>query len=120
VGVLADLAQREEKISSQQVEIKQEGELLQVATVTRGLSEDEGSFHWSGELQLWDNEILMGWYAASEGSIRSKGTMYFVLHPHGLKHVRPLGRARFRRADHEPVGLDGPDPRGSGEDYSRF
>jgi hypothetical protein len=22
------------------------------------------------------------WYAANEGSIRSKGTMYFVLHPH--------------------------------------
>jgi hypothetical protein len=26
----------------------------------------------------------MGWYAANDGSIRSKGTMYFVLHPHGL------------------------------------
>jgi hypothetical protein len=33
---------------------------------------------------LWDSELLMGWYAANEGSIRSKGTMYFVLHPHGL------------------------------------
>jgi hypothetical protein len=40
--------------------------------------------HWSGELRLWDNEILMGWYAANDGSIRSKGTMYFALHPHGL------------------------------------
>lgn len=39
---------------------------------------------WCGELRLWDNEILMGWYAANDGSIRSKGTMYFVLHPHGL------------------------------------
>jgi len=65
----------EEKIASQQVEIKQEGELLQVATITRGLTEEEGGFHWSGELRLWDNEILMGWYAANEGSIRSKGTM---------------------------------------------
>ena len=36
------------------------------------------------ELRLWDNEILMGWYAANDSSIRSKGTMYFVLHPHGL------------------------------------
>lgn len=44
----------------------------------------EGGYHWSGELRLWDNEILMGWYAADEGSIRSKGTMSFVLHPHGL------------------------------------
>jgi len=74
----------EAKIGSQQVEIKQEGDLLQVATITRGLSVEEGGYHWSGELHLWDNEILMGWYAANEGSIRSKGTMYFVLHPHGL------------------------------------
>ncbi len=66
------------------MEIKQEGDLLQIATVTRGLSVDEGGYHWSGELRLWDNEILMGWYAANDGSIRSKGTMYFVLHPHGL------------------------------------
>src|SRR5215831_5586631 len=72
------------KIATQQVEIKQEGDLLQVATITRGLSVEEGGFHWNGELRLWDNEVLMGWYAANDGSIRSKGTMYFVLHPHGL------------------------------------
>ena len=72
------------KDDSLRVEIKQEGDLLQAATITRGLSEAEGGYHWSGELRLWDNEILMGWYAATDGSIRSKGTMYFVLHPHGL------------------------------------
>jgi transcriptional regulator with XRE-family HTH domain len=75
---------QDEKIASQQVEIKQEGDRLQVATVTRGLAVEEGGYHWSGELRLWDNEVLMGWYAANDGSIRSKGTMYFVLHPHGL------------------------------------
>jgi hypothetical protein len=32
---------------------------------------------------LWDNELLMGWYASTDGGVRSKGTMYFVLHPHG-------------------------------------
>ena len=74
----------EEKIAFQQVEVKQEGDLLQAATVTRGLPVEEGGYHWSGELRLWDNEILMGWYAANDGSIRSKGTLYFVLHPHGL------------------------------------
>ena len=26
----------------------------------------------------------MGWYASYDGSILSKGTMYFVVHPHGL------------------------------------
>ena len=25
----------------------------------------------------------MGWYAANDKSVRSKGTMYFTLHPHG-------------------------------------
>jgi transcriptional regulator with XRE-family HTH domain len=73
-----------EKIATQQVEIKQEGSILHIETVTRGLSVEEGGYHWSGELRLWDNEILMGWYAANDGSIRSKGTMYFVVHPHGL------------------------------------
>ena len=48
------------------------------------LSVEEGGYHWNGELRLWDNEILMGWYASNDGSIRSKGTMYFVVHPHGL------------------------------------
>jgi transcriptional regulator with XRE-family HTH domain len=74
----------EERIASQQVEIKQEGDLLQAATISRGLSVEQGGYHWSGELRLWDNELLLGWYAATEGAIRSKGTLYFVLHPHGL------------------------------------
>ena len=73
-----------EKIATQEVEIKQEGSILHIATITRGLSVEEGGYHWNGELRLWDNEVLMGWYASSDGSIRSKGTMYFVVHPHGL------------------------------------
>ena len=73
-----------EKIASQEVEIKQETDTLHIAAMTRGLTVEEGGYLWSGELRLWDNEILMGWYAANEGSIRSKGTMCFVLHPHGL------------------------------------
>jgi transcriptional regulator with XRE-family HTH domain len=74
-----------EKIATQQIDIRQEADFLQLSTVTRGLSEDEGGYHWSGELRLWDNEILMGWYAANDGPIRAKGTMYFVIHhPHSL------------------------------------
>jgi transcriptional regulator with XRE-family HTH domain len=72
-----------EKIATQKVEILQEGEMIRVSTLTHGLSDEEGGYHWSGELRLWDNEILMGWYASTEGAIRDKGTMYFVLHPHG-------------------------------------
>lgn len=74
-----------EKIATQQVECKQIGELVQVATITRGLTSDEGGYHWNGLLRLWDSEILIGWYSANEGSVRSKGTLYFTLHPHGLQ-----------------------------------
>ena len=29
----------------------------------------------------------MGWYAANDGGTRSKGTMYFVIHPHGQRLI---------------------------------
>lgn len=41
-----------EKIATQQVEIKQEGSILHMATLSRGLSVDEGGYHWTGELRL--------------------------------------------------------------------
>jgi transcriptional regulator with XRE-family HTH domain len=77
----------EEIITAQKVQIRQDGEYLQVETTTRGISVAEGGYHWKGELRLWDNEILMGWYAAADNSVRSKGTMYFVLHPHGQEMI---------------------------------
>jgi transcriptional regulator with XRE-family HTH domain len=73
----------EEVITAQEVHFGQQAELIQVETTTRGVTVEEGGYHWRGELRLWDNEILMGWYAANDQSVRSKGTMYFVLHPHG-------------------------------------
>lgn len=74
----------EEVITLQEVRFRQQGDLLDVETTTRGnVTVEEGGYHWRGELRLWDNEVLMGWYAAADGSVRSKGTMYFILHPHG-------------------------------------
>jgi transcriptional regulator with XRE-family HTH domain len=74
----------EEIIATQEVRLNQRADLIEVRTTTRGITIEEGGYHWQGELRLWDNEILMGWYAAADGSVRSKGTMYFVLHPHGI------------------------------------
>lgn len=74
----------QEIITAQQVELHQRAELIELHTLTRGIEVEDGGYHWRGELRLWDNEILMGWYAAVDGSVRSKGTMYFVLHPHGI------------------------------------
>jgi transcriptional regulator with XRE-family HTH domain len=73
----------QEVITLQEVRFRQEGERIEVETSTRGLAIEDGGYHWRGELRIWDNEVIMGWYAAADGSVRSKGTMYFVLHPHG-------------------------------------
>jgi transcriptional regulator with XRE-family HTH domain len=73
-----------EVITAQEVKMRQQSDLISVETTTRGIEVEEGGYLWRGEFRLWDNEILMGWYVADEGPVRSKGTFYFVLHPHGV------------------------------------
>jgi transcriptional regulator with XRE-family HTH domain len=74
----------QEVINAHQVGIRQHGDVAEIVAVTRGTALEEGGYLWRGELRLWDNEILMGWYAASEAAVRSKGVMFFVLHQHGI------------------------------------
>src|SRR5918998_807115 len=69
--------------TSQPVQIRQRGTDLDIAALERGISAEEGGYLWRGQLRLWDNEILMGWYAADDQAVRSKGTLYLVVHPHG-------------------------------------
>jgi transcriptional regulator with XRE-family HTH domain len=74
-----------EHLAIQPVHLAQDDEVLEVAATAHGLTEEEGGgYLWRGELRLWDNALLMGWYAAADGGVRAKGTMYFVLSPHGL------------------------------------
>jgi hypothetical protein len=77
----------EEVINAHQVRIRQHGDLAEIVAVTRGTALEEGGYLWRGELRLWDNEVLMGWYAASEAAVRSKGVMFFVLHQHGIHAI---------------------------------
>lgn len=74
----------QEVITCQEVNLHHQAQAIQVHALTRGIEVAEGGYLWRGELRIWDNEILMGWYAADDGATRSKGTMYFVLHPHGI------------------------------------
>jgi hypothetical protein len=60
--------------------VHQQGDQLQLEA---DRAPAEGSYSWQGELHIWDNEALMGWYRSTEGAVRSKGTMYLALHPHG-------------------------------------
>ena len=69
----------------QPVQIIQRGQDLDIRAVKRGVEVADGGYLWRGQLRLWDNEILMGWYAAAEEAVRSKGTLYLVLHQHGQR-----------------------------------
>jgi len=72
-----------EVTNAHQVICRQQGDVIQVEAVTRGTAVEDGGYLWRGEMRIWDNEILMGWYIATEQAVRSKGTMYFVIHQHG-------------------------------------
>jgi transcriptional regulator with XRE-family HTH domain len=76
----------QEVINPHVIRMRQRGDVLDVTAETRGTQGlDEGGYLWRGELRVWDNEVLMGWYVATEGAVRSKGTMYFALHQHGQR-----------------------------------
>lgn len=73
----------DEVLAIQPVRLSQRGDTIRMQATRRGRPIEEGGYLWRGEMRLWDSEILMGWYAADDGSVRSKGTVYFVLHPQG-------------------------------------
>ena len=72
-------------LAVQPVQFRQRGDEIRTKALRRGRPVAEGGYLWRGELRLWDNEILIGWYAADDGSVRSKGSLYFVLHPQGQR-----------------------------------
>ena len=103
--------------TSQPIQIRQRGTDLDIAALDRGnVGAEEGGYLWRGQLRLWDNEILMGWYAADDQAVRSKGTFYYVLHPHGhqmrgrwvgLSYDGPIqsGWSAIARTEHEAQDL---------------
>ena len=82
----------DEIITEEEASGRQSGEVLQLTAGTRGLSMEDGGYLWRAELRIWDNSTLMGWYAADEAAVRSKGTLFYNLHEHGLQlHGRWVG-----------------------------
>src|SRR3954452_23653408 len=80
-----------ETIATQPVGLSQHGSTVQIEALERS-SQNQRGYLWRGELRLWDGQVLMGYYAAADGNIRSKGTMYFVLHARGeYAHGRWVG-----------------------------
>src|SRR3954447_19435243 len=82
----------QEIIATQPVGLSQHGSTVQIEALERSSENERGGYLWRGELRLWDGQILMGYYAAADGNVRSKGTMYFVLHAQGeYAHGRWVG-----------------------------
>src|ERR687886_585385 len=73
----------EEVIATQPVGLSQRGSNIQIEALERSSENERGGYLWRGELRLWDRQILMGYYAAADGNVRSKGTIYLVLHAQG-------------------------------------
>jgi transcriptional regulator with XRE-family HTH domain len=73
----------EEVVAVQPVRLRQQGELIQIESLERGRPIEDGGYLWRGELRLWDNEDLMGWYASTDPTVRSRGTFFFTLHTQG-------------------------------------
>jgi DNA-binding XRE family transcriptional regulator len=72
-----------EVVATQPVGLNQHGSTVQIEALERSSQNERGGYLWRGELRLWDGQILMGYYAAADTNVRSKGTMFFVLHPQG-------------------------------------
>ena len=70
------------RIDVHSLEVHQSGDLFQLDAEC-ALPVAEGSYRWRGELRLWDNEALIGWYRSTDAAVRSKGSLYLALHPHG-------------------------------------
>ena len=75
--------QGREVIATQPVEMAQQGRTIQIRALERSEENVRGGYVWSGELRIWDNHVLMGWYMAEDPNVRSKGTFFFVLHAQG-------------------------------------
>jgi transcriptional regulator with XRE-family HTH domain len=73
----------EESIRPQQVRMRHRGDVVEIVALARGAAPEAGGYLWRGELRVFDNEALIGWYAADEGAVRSKGSLYYALHAHG-------------------------------------
>jgi transcriptional regulator with XRE-family HTH domain len=70
-------------IATQPVGLSQHGSTISIEALERSAENERGGYLWRGELRLWDGQVLMGCYAAADGNVRSKGTMFFILHAQG-------------------------------------
>ena len=64
-----------ELIATQPIGLTRHGPAVQIEALERSAQNERGGYLWRGELRLWDGQVLMGWYAAADGNVLSKGTL---------------------------------------------
>jgi transcriptional regulator with XRE-family HTH domain len=74
-------------VTTQPVELKQTGANIQIKALELSEQPHAGDYLWRGELRLWGADTLMGWYVSTDENVRSKGTMFFIVHTQG-HHAR--------------------------------
>jgi hypothetical protein len=77
--------QGEEIVATQPIDMQQQGAMIRVRALERSEENVRGGYVWAGELRIWDNHVLMGWYASAEPNVRSRGTLFFQLHVQGRR-----------------------------------
>lgn len=74
---------------------------------------EDGGYLGRGQLRLRDYEIVMGWQVgADDQAVRTKGTFYLVIHPHGHQIHGALDRSQPRRAYGQRLVSQRPHARG--------
>jgi transcriptional regulator with XRE-family HTH domain len=73
----------EEILTTQPVEMEQHGLTVRIRAVERSEENPRAGYVWAGELRIWDNRALMGWYTAEDENVLVRGTLFYVLHAHG-------------------------------------
>lgn len=74
----------EESLDTEVVDVRQRRrDVLTLENRERSPENRIGGFLWRGECRVYDGHYLMGTYVAREPNIRSKGTLYYVLHASG-------------------------------------
>lgn len=76
-------SQGQEIVATEPVEMEQHGLTVRIRALERSQENVHGAYLWAGELRVWEDHVLMGWYVAEDPNVRSKGTFFYVLHTLG-------------------------------------
>lgn len=89
------------RIEVRTLQALQHGDVLRL-DAERALPVSEGSCAWRGELRLWDNEALIGWYQSADAAVRSRGSLCLALRQHGTH-----ARGRWAGMSHDGAVITG-------------